>query len=58
MTVVAALRHDAITAPFVIDRAMTGAIFRDTCAMPRPDPGPGDIVVRTTCRLTRTLPCA
>jgi hypothetical protein len=27
MTFVAGLRHDAITAPFVIDRAMTGAIF-------------------------------
>ena len=27
MTFVAALRHDAITAPFTIDRAMTAAIF-------------------------------
>src|SRR4030081_4063266 len=27
MTFVAGLRHDSITAPFVIDRAMTGAIF-------------------------------
>src|SRR6267378_3583214 len=46
MTVVAALRHDAITAPFVIDRAMTGAIFREylrQCLVPTL--APGDIVV-------------
>src|SRR5260370_5736816 len=43
MTFLAGLRHDAITAPFVIDRAMTGPIFRQylrqclvpTCAVTR-----------------------
>ncbi len=43
MTFLAGLRHDAITSPFVIDRAMTGAIFREhlrqclvpTCAVTR-----------------------
>ena len=30
MTFVAGLRQDAITAPFVIDQAMTGAIFSNT----------------------------
>src|SRR5205807_656016 len=46
MTFLAALRHDAITAPFVIDRAMTGAIFREylrQCLVPTL--APGDIVV-------------
>jgi len=46
MTFVAALRHDAITAPFVIDRAMTGVIFREylrQCLVPTL--APGDIVV-------------
>ena len=46
MTFLAALRHDAITAPFVIDRAMTGAIFREylrQCLVPTLSPG--DIVV-------------
>jgi transposase len=46
MTFLAGLRHDAITAPFVIDRAMTGAIFREylrRCLVPTLHPG--DIVV-------------
>jgi transposase len=46
MTFVAGLRHDAITAPFVIDRAMTGAIFVEyirQCLLPTL--APGDIVV-------------
>jgi transposase len=46
MTFVAGLRHDAITAPFVIDRAMTGAIFVEyirQCLLPTLSPG--DIVV-------------
>ena len=46
MTFVAALRHDAITAPFVIDRAMIGAIFLEyirQCLLPTLSPG--DIVV-------------
>jgi hypothetical protein len=46
MTFLAALRHDAITAPFVIDRAMTGVIFREylrQCLVPTLRPG--DIVV-------------
>jgi transposase len=46
MTFLAGLRHDAITAPFVIDRAMTGAIFREylrQCLIPTLRPG--DIVV-------------
>jgi transposase len=46
MTFVAGLRHDAITAPFVIDCAMTGAIFAAyirQCLVPTLSPG--DIVV-------------
>jgi transposase len=46
MTFVAALRADAITAPFVIDRAMTSAIFIEyvrQCLVPTLQPG--DIVV-------------
>ena len=46
MTLVAGLRQDAITAPFVIDRAMTGAIFVEylrQCLVPTLSPG--DIVV-------------
>lgn len=46
MTFVAGLRQDAITAPFVIDRAMTGAIFVEyirQCLVPTLRPG--DIVV-------------
>jgi transposase len=46
MTFVAGLRQDAITAPFVIDRAMTGAIFVEyirQCLVPTLMPG--DIVV-------------
>jgi transposase len=46
MTFVAGLRHNAITAPFVIDRAMTGAIFIEylrQCLLPTLSPG--DIVV-------------
>jgi transposase len=46
MTFVAGLRHDAITAPFVIDCAMTGAIFVEyirQCLLPTLSPG--DIVV-------------
>ncbi len=46
MTFLAALRHDAITAPFVIDRAMTGAIFVEylrQCLVPTLSLG--DIVV-------------
>ena len=45
-TFVAALRNDAITAPFVIDRPMNGAIFRayvEQCLAPTLTPG--DIVV-------------
>jgi len=45
-TFVAGLRNDRITAPFVIDRAMTGAIFREYlrhCLVPTLSPG--DIVV-------------
>ena len=46
VTFVAGLRQDGITAPFVIDRAMTGAIFVEyirRCLVPTL--GPGDIVV-------------
>jgi transposase len=46
LTFVAGLRHDAITAPFVIDRAMTRAIFVEylrQCLLPTL--APGDIVV-------------
>lgn len=46
VTFVAGLRHNAITAPFVIDRAMTGAIFIEylrQCLVPTL--APGDIVV-------------
>ena len=46
VTFVAALRQDAITAPFVIDRAMTSAIFIEYvrhCLVPTLSPG--DIVV-------------
>jgi transposase len=46
MTFVAGLRQDAITAPFVIDRAMTKAIFLEyvrQCLVPTLHPG--DIVV-------------
>jgi len=46
MTFVAGLRYDAVTAPFVIDRAMTGAIFVEyvrQCLAPTLKPG--DIVV-------------
>jgi transposase len=45
-TFVAALRHDGITAPFVIDHAMTSAIFIEYvrhCLVPTLSPG--DIVV-------------
>ena len=45
-TFVAALRHDAITAPFVIDEPMNGEIFRvylERCLVPTIKPG--DIVV-------------
>src|SRR6267378_1382835 len=41
MTFVAGLRHDAVTAPFVIDRAMTGAIFIEylrQCLLPALSP--------------------
>ena len=46
MTFVAGLRHDAITAPFVIDKAMTAVIFIEyvrQCLVPTLRPG--DIVV-------------
>jgi len=46
LTFVAGLRHDGITAPFVIDRAMTRAIFTEylrQCLIPTL--APGDIVV-------------
>jgi transposase len=45
-TFVAALRHDAITAPFVIDEPMNGEIFRvylERCLVPTLKPG--DLVV-------------
>jgi transposase len=45
-TFVAALRHDGVSAPFVIDRAMTSAIFIEyvrQCLVPALKPG--DIVV-------------
>jgi transposase len=45
-TFVAGLRADAVTAPFVIDCAMTGAIFRayvERCLVPTL--APGDIVI-------------
>jgi hypothetical protein len=45
-TFVAALRHDRVTAPFVIDHAMTSAIFIEyvrQCLVPTLSPG--DIVV-------------
>ena len=45
-TFVAGLRHDAITAPFVIDKPMNGPIFRaylEQCLVPTLQPG--DIVV-------------
>jgi transposase len=45
-TFVAGLRHDAISAPFVIDRPMNGAIFKvylEQCLVPTLRPG--DIVV-------------
>lgn len=45
-TFVAALRRDGITAPFVIDQAMTGAIFKayvEQCLAPTL--APGDIVI-------------
>jgi transposase len=45
-TFVAALRHDNITAPFVIDRAMNGSIFRAYVdQVLGPTLNPGDIVV-------------
>ena len=50
-TFVAALRHDAVTAPFVIDRAMTSAIFIEyvrQCLVPTLTPG--DIVVMDNLR--------
>ena len=46
MTFVAGLRHDGITAPFVVDRPMNGAIFRlwvEQCLVPTL--AHGDIVV-------------
>ncbi len=46
MTFVAGLRHDAITAPFVIDRPMNGAVFTlwvTRCLVPTLKPG--DIVI-------------
>jgi transposase len=45
-TFVAALRNDAITAPFVLDRPMNGAIFRayvEQCLAPTLVPG--DVVI-------------
>lgn len=50
-TFVAALRHDRITAPFVIDHAMTSAIFIEyvrQCLVPTLSPG--DIVVMDNLR--------
>jgi hypothetical protein len=45
-TLVAGLRHDGLTAPFVIDRPMNGAIFvGDVEQCPAPTLSPGDIVV-------------
>lgn len=41
-TFVACLRHNAITAPFVIDQPMNGAIFRvylERCVVPTLEPG-------------------
>jgi transposase len=50
-TFVAALRHDGVTAPFVIDHAMTSAIFIEyvrQCLVPTLSPG--DIVVMDNLR--------
>ena len=45
-TFVAALRHDGITAPFVVDRPMNGAIFRIYVErVLAPTLEPGDIVI-------------
>jgi len=45
-TFVAALRHDGITAPFVIDRAINGVIFRTYVErVLAPTLEPGDIVI-------------
>ncbi len=46
MTFIAGLRHDGITAPFVVDRPMNGAIFRlwvERCLVPTL--AHGDIVI-------------
>jgi transposase len=46
MTFVAGLRHDGVTAPFVIDRPMNGAIFKLWVARRLvPTLKPGDIVI-------------
>ena len=50
-TLVAGLRIDAVTAPFVIDRAMNGRIFRtyvERCLVPTLSPG--DIVIMDNLR--------
>jgi hypothetical protein len=45
-TFVAALRHDGLTAPFVVDHAMNGATFRAYVEQVlAPKLGPGDVVV-------------
>ena len=50
-TLVAGLRVDAVTAPFVIDRAMNGQIFRtyvERCLVPTL--APGDVVIMDNLR--------
>ena len=50
-TLVAGLRIDAVTAPFVIDRAMNGRIFRtyvERCLVPTL--APGDVVIMDNLR--------
>jgi hypothetical protein len=68
LTFVAALRHDRITAPFVIDRAMTSAIFIEYAAVPGAHfvawrhRGDGQLAARglrgCTCRLIGAPPSA
>src|SRR3981189_129505 len=59
LTLLAGLRQDGITAPFVIDRAMTRAIFTEylrQCLVPTL--APGDIVVMDNLPAHRAARCA